>query len=113
MVEWIVACDQPFDEVEKPEFISMLQYAHHSPTNLKLPSRDGIRRRVMKLGEETVEGTREMFKVGVYPFFFSQHLTLDCRPWTGRSAFHLMHGRQAMASLFWPLWLTTLPMMES
>jgi hypothetical protein len=63
-----VACDQPFDEVEKPEFIGMLQYAYQSPTNFKLPSRDGIRRRVMKLGEETVEGTRAMFKVGIYPF---------------------------------------------
>ena len=37
LTEWIVACDQPFDEVEKPEFISMMQYAHHSKTKLKLP----------------------------------------------------------------------------
>jgi hypothetical protein len=64
-VEWIIACDQPFDEVEKPKFINMLQYVHCSPMNLKLPSRDGIRRRVMKLGEETVEGTQEMFKVAM------------------------------------------------
>jgi hypothetical protein len=41
-MEWIVACDQPFNEVEKPEFVSMLQYAHHSPTKLKLPNDQGI-----------------------------------------------------------------------
>ena len=37
LTEWVVACDQPFDEVEKPEFISMVQYAHHSKTKLNLP----------------------------------------------------------------------------
>ena len=26
LIEWVVACDQPFDEVEKPEFISMMEY---------------------------------------------------------------------------------------
>jgi hypothetical protein len=57
----------------------MLQYAHHSATDLKLPSRDGIRRRVTKLGEETVEGTREMFKVGMYLSSLAaiQHTTVD------------------------------------
>jgi hypothetical protein len=42
----------------------MIQYAHHSKTKLDLPDRQGIRRRVMRMGEATVEGTREMFKVG-------------------------------------------------
>ncbi|KAI9507343.1 hypothetical protein F5148DRAFT_981561, partial [Russula earlei] len=42
LTEWIVTCDQSFDEVEKPEFINMLQYAHHSQTKLNLPDRQGI-----------------------------------------------------------------------
>jgi hypothetical protein len=63
LTEWIVACDQPLDEVEKPEFIRMVQYAHHSLTKLNLPSRQGMHRRVMKLGEETIEGTQGMFMV--------------------------------------------------
>jgi hypothetical protein len=28
--EWIVTCDQPFDKVEKAEFIALLKYTHHS-----------------------------------------------------------------------------------
>ncbi|EEB92505.1 hypothetical protein MPER_08973, partial [Moniliophthora perniciosa FA553] len=61
LVEWIVACDQPFDEVEKPEFIAMITYAHHRG-GLRIPGRHGIRDRVMKLGEKIFDETREMFK---------------------------------------------------
>jgi hypothetical protein len=63
LTEWIIACDQPFNEVEKPEFINMVQYAHHSKTKLNLPDRQGIQRRVMNMGESTIEGTQDMFKV--------------------------------------------------
>lgn len=63
LTEWIVACDQPFDEVEKPEFISMMGVAHHAGGPFKIPKRDAIRRRVMKMGEETIESVREMFQV--------------------------------------------------
>lgn len=63
LTEWIIACDQPFDAVEKPEFISMVQYAHHSKTKLNLPDQQGIRRRVMNMGESTIEGIQDMFKV--------------------------------------------------
>lgn len=63
IVEWIVACDQPFDEVEKPEYIDMMNYAHHPATEIKLPGRNGVKRRVMKMGEDTVEGIRKMFEV--------------------------------------------------
>ncbi len=48
ITEWIVACDQPFDEVEKPEFNCMLQYAHQD--ELKIPGRNAIKHRVMKMG---------------------------------------------------------------
>ncbi|KAI0280551.1 hypothetical protein BC826DRAFT_975242 [Russula brevipes] len=52
LTEWIVACDQPFNEVEKQEFVTMM--------NL-IPKRDGIKRRVMKMGDEIIEGVCEMF----------------------------------------------------
>lgn len=65
LTEWIVACDQPFDEVEKEEFIKLMNYARHPATSVKLPSREGVRRRVMKMGEDTVDGIREMFAVGI------------------------------------------------
>ena len=63
LTEWIIACDQPFDEVEKPEFITMLNFTHRSGGPLKIPKREGIKRRVMKMGEETIEGVCDMFKV--------------------------------------------------
>ncbi|KAJ6472270.1 hypothetical protein DFH09DRAFT_954153, partial [Mycena vulgaris] len=64
LAEWIVACDQPFDEVEKPEFIRLMEYTHHGSTlNFKVPGRTAIRSRIMKMGEDTVEGTHKMFAV--------------------------------------------------
>jgi len=49
----MVACDQPFEEVEKPEFIAAMSYGRT----------DKFRRRVMKLGEENVEYIKAMFAV--------------------------------------------------
>ena len=57
-----MACDQPFTEVENPEFIAAMGYGRTS-SNFTLPKKDGIRRRVMKLGEEVVEETKAMFAV--------------------------------------------------
>jgi hypothetical protein len=62
-MEWIIACDQPFDEVEKPEFIMMMNFMHRSEGPLKIPKCEGIKRRVMKMGEETIEGVHDMFMV--------------------------------------------------
>jgi hypothetical protein len=64
LTEWIVACDQSFDEVEKEEFIKLMTYACHLATSVKLPSWEGIHHRVMKMGEDTVDGICEMFVVG-------------------------------------------------
>jgi hypothetical protein len=67
LTEWIVACDQLFDEVEKQEFVTLMNFVCHTGGPLKIPKRDGIKRRVMKMGEEFIEGIREMFMVR--PFF--------------------------------------------
>ena len=64
LTEWIIACDQPFDEVEKEEFIKLMTYARHPASSVNLPSREGICHRVMKMGEDTIDGIREMFAVG-------------------------------------------------
>ena len=63
LTRWIIACDQPFDEVEKPEFIEMMQYGHHAVPNFTIPKREGIQRRVMKLGEKTINEIKEIFTV--------------------------------------------------
>ncbi|KAF8472377.1 hypothetical protein DFH94DRAFT_636686 [Russula ochroleuca] len=46
LMEWIIACDQPFDEVEKPEFIALMMITHHASGLFKIPKRDGIKQRV-------------------------------------------------------------------
>ncbi|KIJ35090.1 hypothetical protein M422DRAFT_181119 [Sphaerobolus stellatus SS14] len=58
-VEWIVACDQPFEEVERPEFKKLLNYTHHRPTELNVPSATTVKRRVMKLGEMTMDDLKK------------------------------------------------------
>jgi hypothetical protein len=64
-------CDQPFDEVEKEEFIKLMTYARHPASSVNLPSREGIRRRVMKMGEDTIDGICEMFTIGDMHILFS------------------------------------------
>ena len=68
MVEWIIACNQPFNEVEEPEFIAMMEYGWHDPSKFALPKRDGVRQCVMKLGEEKIEAMKAMFLV-MLPIF--------------------------------------------
>lgn len=62
LIEWMIACDQPFDEVEKPEFLAAMSYGR-STSKLTLPKRDGVRRRVMKLGDDTLQEMKAMFAV--------------------------------------------------
>jgi hypothetical protein len=64
LTDWIAVCNQPFDEVEKPEFRAVLEYTHlFSSTPLKIPGQTTIKKRIMKLGEDTVKATRKMFEV--------------------------------------------------
>jgi hypothetical protein len=41
----------------------MMNTTHRSGGPLKIPKREGIKRRVMKMGEETITGVCEMFTV--------------------------------------------------
>jgi len=68
LLEWIIACDQPFDEVEKPEFKKLMEYTSHRAQPLKLPGRNGIKRRVVDLGEDGINETKIMFAVRTRPF---------------------------------------------
>ena len=63
LAKWIVATDQPFSTVDEPEFHDLLMYTHHPSPNLHIPHRDAIKWRIMKMGEDTIEATKEMFKV--------------------------------------------------
>jgi hypothetical protein len=62
-MEWVIACDQPFEEVERPKFIAMMNYAHHTGTSLKILKRNGIKLCLMKMGDDTIEDVCNMFLV--------------------------------------------------
>lgn len=63
LTEWIIACDQPFDEVEKPEFRTLLTYVHRQSPDLTIPGRNGVKRRVIKMGKASIEATKKMLSV--------------------------------------------------
>ena len=44
----------------------MMNVTHSTSGPLKIPKHEGIKRHVMKMGEETIEGVREMFSVSLY-----------------------------------------------
>ena len=41
----------------------MMNIVHHSGGPFNIPKCDAIKRRVIKMGEETIDGVREMFRV--------------------------------------------------
>jgi hypothetical protein len=80
----MVACDQPFTEVENPEFIAAMGYGRTN-TKFTLLKKDGACRWVMKLGEEVVEEMKAMFSVSsslilMHPFLI-RSFEICCRPW--------------------------------
>jgi hypothetical protein len=63
LAEWVVACDQPFEEVERPEFRRLLEYTHMGSKPLDIPHRIALKDRIMKMGKSTVEGIQQLIKV--------------------------------------------------
>ena len=62
-MEWVIACDQPFEKVERPEYIAMMNYTRHAGTLLKILKRDGIKRCLMKMGNDSIKDVHRMFSV--------------------------------------------------
>ncbi len=63
LIEWIVACDQPFKEVECPEFHRLLEYTHHPSSSLHIPSADTVQWKIMKIGDELMKSLGVFFEV--------------------------------------------------
>ncbi|THU75934.1 hypothetical protein K435DRAFT_706104, partial [Dendrothele bispora CBS 962.96] len=63
LVEWIVACDQPFEEVKRPEFKQLLTYTHHPASTLHIPGHTTIQRQFIKMSEGARETLRQVFAV--------------------------------------------------
>jgi len=53
-----------------------MEYTHRAGDSFNLLKRDAIKRRVMKLGDETIEGTCEMFSVWIFHPGSSKLLTI-------------------------------------
>lgn len=71
LAEWIVLTDQPFDLVDSAEFREFVTYVHHPSPELKIPHRDAMKRRIIKLGEDTIRSTKQMFTVCTdFPSYF-------------------------------------------
>jgi len=63
IMEWVIVCDQPFEEVQWPELVTIMNYMHHSSTSLKILKHDGIKWHLMKMGDETIDSVCKMFLV--------------------------------------------------
>ncbi|KAK6984038.1 ribonuclease H-like domain-containing protein [Favolaschia claudopus] len=63
LVEWLVACDQPFSEVERPEFQDLLHYVHHREPALEIPSGRTVKRRVDDMLPDLVRELKSFFAV--------------------------------------------------
>ncbi|KAJ7290084.1 hypothetical protein C8J57DRAFT_1212741 [Mycena rebaudengoi] len=61
LTEWLIACDQPFQEVERPEFCRLLEYVHHRPAGLCVPSSSTVEHRVTEMGKELEFELRSFF----------------------------------------------------
>ncbi|KAJ7730114.1 hypothetical protein DFH07DRAFT_756455, partial [Mycena maculata] len=68
LLEWLVACDQPFQEVERPEFRRLLKYVHHRSHGLRVPSASTVQRKVIAMGTELEKELHSFF------FAVSRHL---------------------------------------
>lgn len=68
LAKWIVATDQPFYMVDDPEFCEFLSYTHHPSPSLKIPHRDAVKCHIMKMGDNTITATKQMFRVSSLNF---------------------------------------------
>jgi hypothetical protein len=63
LAEWVVTCDQPFKEVERPKFHLLLEYMHMGSKPLNIPHQTALKDHIMKMGKSTVEGIQKLVKV--------------------------------------------------
>ncbi|KAJ8495678.1 hypothetical protein ONZ45_g12768 [Pleurotus djamor] len=68
LTEWMVSCDQPFTEVDRPEFRSLIDYLYQTGNHkddLRIPSHTTVRTKIMDNGEKSMEAMVEMFSVSL------------------------------------------------
>jgi hypothetical protein len=67
LAEWVVACNQPFEEVKRPEFRCLMGYMYMGSKLLKIPHRIALKDRIMKMGKSAIEGIQIMVEVRTSP----------------------------------------------
>jgi len=67
VTEWGVACDQPFEEVERPEFCCLLEYMHIGSKPLDIPHQNALKNCIMMIGKDTVEGIKRWSRYKCHP----------------------------------------------
>ncbi|HEV7737695.1 MAG TPA: hypothetical protein VGO47_10040 [Chlamydiales bacterium] len=77
MLRWILSCDQPFDEVEKPQFHVMVLYATCRWPLFKIPSATTVKRHAMAMGREM----EEHMKIWVQVSTLSSAVDMTCLPY--------------------------------
>jgi hypothetical protein len=63
LVKWIIVSDAAFTEVERPEFIDLLQYTYNGVDSLHVPSSGSIKNRTLQLFEKTTLDLNRLFAV--------------------------------------------------
>ena len=77
LVDWIATCDQPFKEVEHLEFCRLLEYTHLRLL-LHIPGCHTIKQQIMKMSQDTIDGTRSMLLVHHVCSDSLTFLTINC-----------------------------------
>ncbi|CAK5270384.1 unnamed protein product [Mycena citricolor] len=68
LARWVAACDQPFEEVSRPEFRELLQYVYRGNGDLKIPDRKGVRTKIMDMEKELKRKLKKMFSETLIDF---------------------------------------------
>ena len=97
-----MAANQPFDAIENPEFRRLLEYTHLR-SGLHIPSASTVKRRIVKMGEDTIQGIKDMIAVRQLPAAYLIFLLIRCcnfRSLAAKSACPSTPGRQVTDTHF-------------
>jgi hypothetical protein len=77
LVKYLVVSNLPFSEVEVPEFRDLINYTYRGEKPLEIPGAWAIKRRVLKLSEDTVSDLKSLFEVRDSQLFSTKLCSLN------------------------------------
>jgi hypothetical protein len=66
LVKWIIVSDTAFTEVERPEFVELLQHTYNGVESLRVPSAGTVKNCTLQLSEKTTQDLKQLFAVSCY-----------------------------------------------